>query len=83
MIRSLYYAQGKPIRKDVPPQEFLKLIRDRRSLLWVDFVNEPDENSLPILQGFGFHSLSIEDALQQTHSPKLDDWGDYLYIVMN
>ena len=83
MIRSLYYSPGKPIRKDIPPQEFTKLIRDRRSLLWVDFVNEPDENSLPILQGFGFHSLSIEDALQQTHSPKLADWGNYLYIVMN
>lgn len=83
MIRSLYYSPGKPIRKDIPPQEFTKLIRDRRSLLWIDFVNEPDENSLPILQDFGFHSLSIEDALQQTHSPKLDDWGNYLYIVMN
>ncbi len=83
MIRTMYYSPGKPIRKDIPPQEFAKLIRDRRSLLWVDFVNEPDENSLPILQGFGFHPLSIEDALQQTHSPKLDDWGNYLYVVMN
>ncbi|HRQ32247.1 MAG TPA: magnesium/cobalt transporter CorA [Anaerolineales bacterium] len=83
MIRTLYYTPGKPIRKDIPPSEFAKLIRNRRSLLWVDFVNEPDENSLPILQNFGFHPLSIEDALQQTHSPKLDDWGSYLYIVMN
>ncbi|MFN8460751.1 MAG: magnesium/cobalt transporter CorA [Anaerolineales bacterium] len=83
MIRTMYYSPGKPIRKDIHPSEFAKLIRDRRSLLWVDFVNEPDENSLPILEGFGFHPLSIEDALQQTHSPKLDDWGNYLYIVMN
>lgn len=83
MIRTMYYSPSKPIRKDIPPSEFAKLIRDRRSLLWVDFVNEPDENSLPILEGFGFHPLSIEDALQQTHSPKLDDWGNYLYIVMN
>lgn len=83
MIRTMYYSPGKPIRKDIHPSEFAKLIRDRRSLLWVDFVNEPDENSLPILQGFGFHPLSIEDALQQIHSPKLDDWGNYLYIVMN
>lgn len=83
MIRTMYYSPGKPIRKEIPPSEFAKLIRDRRSLLWVDFVNEPDESSLPILEGFGFHPLSIEDALQQTHSPKLDDWGNYLYIVMN
>lgn len=83
MIRSLYYTKGNPIRKDIPPQEFPKLIKNRRGLLWVDFTDEPPETCLPILTGFGFHPLSIEDALQQTHSPKLDDWGVYLYIVLN
>jgi magnesium transporter len=83
MIRSLYFTPGKPIRKDIPPQEFPKLTRDRRGLLWVDFSGEPPEACLPILSGFGFHPLAIEDALQQTHSPKLDDWGVYLYIVLN
>jgi magnesium transporter len=83
MIRSLFYLPGKPIRKDVPPDEFPKLIRDRRGLLWVDFDNEPPESCLPILQAFGFHPLAIDDALQETHAPKLDDWGNYLYIVLN
>jgi magnesium transporter len=83
MIRSLYYTPGNPIRKDIPPQEFPKLIRNRRGLLWVDFANEPPETCLPILTGFEFHPLAIEDALQQTHAPKLDDWGNYLYIVLN
>jgi magnesium transporter len=35
------------------------------------------------LQSFGFHALAIDDALQEVHVPKLDDWGDYLYIVLN
>jgi len=83
MIRSLYYLPGKPIRKDVPPQEFPKLIRDRRSLLWVDFSGEPASSCLPILQSFEFHPLAIDDALQETHIPKIDDWGKYLYIVLN
>ena len=83
MIRSLFYHPGKPTRKDIPPQEFPKLIRDRRGLLWVDFSNEPAETCLPILQGFGFHPLAIDDALQETHSPKLDDWSNYLYVVLN
>ena len=83
MIRSLYFLPGKSIRKDIPPQEFQKLIRDRRGLLWVDFLEEAAENCLPILQGFGFHPLAIDDALQETHAPKLDDWSDYLYIVLN
>jgi len=83
MIRSLYYSKSKPIRKDIPYAEFPKLIRDPRGLLWVDFADEPPESCLPILQAFGFHPLAIDDALQQTHAPKLDDWGGYLYIVLN
>jgi magnesium transporter len=83
MIRSLYYQPDKPIRKSIPPQEFPQLIRNRRGLLWVDFSDEPASACLPILQGFGFHPLAIDDALQETHVPKLDDWSDYLYIVLN
>ncbi len=83
MIRSLFFEPGKPIRKNLPPQEFPILIRRRRGILWVDFLGEPPEACLPILQGFGFHPLAIDDALQETHVPKLDDWDDYLYIVLN
>ena len=83
MIRSLFFEPGKPIRKNLPPQEFSKLIRNRRGILWVDFVAEPPDICLPILRGFGFHPLAIDDALQETHVPKLDDWGDYVYVVLN
>ncbi len=83
MIRSLYFLPGKPIRKDVPSQEFPELIREPRALLWVDFTSEPPETCRPILEGFGFHYLAIDDALLETHVPKLDDWGNYLYIVLN
>jgi magnesium transporter len=83
MIRSLFYSPGKPIRTDIPPQEFPRLIRDRRGLLWVDFISETPERAEPILRSFNFHPLAIDDALQETHTPKIDDWGDYLYIVLN
>jgi magnesium transporter len=83
MIRSLFFEPGKAIRKNMPPQEFPRLIRNRRGILWVDFVAEPPDICLPILEGFGFHPLAIDDALQETHVPKLDDWGDYLYVVLN
>jgi magnesium transporter len=83
MIRSLYYVQGKPIQKDIPPDEFPALIQNRQGLLWVDFVSEPPKTCRPILESFGFHQLAIDDALEETHVPRLDDWADYLYIVLN
>lgn len=83
MIRTLYYKPGKPIRTDISPAEFPRLIRDRNGVLWVDFIAEPEEQAEPILSSFGFHPLAIDDALQETHTPKVDDWGDYLYIVLS
>ena len=32
---------------------------------------------------FHFHPLAIDDALRQSHVPKLDDWDSYLYIVLH
>ena len=83
MIRSLYYKPGQPIRTNIPPTEFPRLIRDRKGTLWVDFIGEPEELAEPILRGFGFHQLAIDDALKETHTPKVDDWGDYLYLVLS
>src|SRR5687767_7812157 len=83
MIRSLYYIPGNSIQKDLPPEKFPELIQNQDSVLWVDFVSEPPEICQPILEKFGFHQLAIDDALQETHVPRLDDWGEYLYIVLN
>lgn len=83
MIRSLYYLPGQPVQKDLPAEKFRELLQNPEAVLWVDFISEPPESCLPILQDFGFHPLSIDDALQETHVPRLDDWGKYLYIVLN
>ncbi|NOH04813.1 MAG: magnesium/cobalt transporter CorA [Chloroflexi bacterium] len=83
MIRSLFYVPGKTVRTNIPPKEFPRLVRDRRGILWVDFIGETPEEAEPVLRSFGFHPLAIDDALQETHAAKVDDWGDHLYIVFN
>ena len=83
MIRSLFFTPGKPIRANIPADEFPRLVRDRKGVLWVDFFGEAPEQAEPILKNFGFHPLAIDDAPQETHTSKVDDWGDHLYIVFN
>jgi magnesium transporter len=83
MIRTLFYQPDRPLRTDLAPGEFQSALQNPASLLWVDFNGESPEVCEPILRSFNFHPLSIDDALQETHSPKLDDWGTYLYIVLN
>jgi len=53
-------------------------------LLWLDLEGEPPETCEPILRDtFGFHPLAVDDALAESHVPKLDDWGSYLYVVLH
>jgi magnesium transporter len=72
-----------PLRTDVSPAELEGVLASNRGVLWVDFDGEPPDVCEPILRTFGFHHLPIDDALRQTHVPKVDDWGEYLYIVLN
>jgi magnesium transporter len=59
-------------------------LADRESLLWVDFEDEPDASAQQILtEVFGFHPLAVDDAIQESHVPKVDDWGQYLYLVLH
>ena len=84
MIRSFYRRQDGQIRTDLKPDEFSVATQTSGDLLWVDFSDEPPSVCEPILRDtFGFHPLAIDDALQESHVPKVDDWGEYLYIVLH
>jgi magnesium transporter len=83
MIRALHIAPHSPLNTSYPTEKIKKALQDKKGLLWVDFIGEPNQTCEPILlEVFGFHPLAVDDALQQTHTPKVDDWGDYLYIVL-
>jgi magnesium transporter len=79
MIRSLYRTQDGLIRTDLRSDEFRAVLQDVEGLLWVDMVSEPPDACRPILRNtFGFHPLAVDDALEEAHVPKVDDWFDGL-----
>jgi magnesium transporter len=84
MIRSIYYQPGQEIQTNLPLHEYATALKNPDSLLWIDFDGEPVPSAESILTGiFRFHPLAVDDAIEETHAPKVDDWGDYLYIALN
>jgi magnesium transporter len=84
MIRSLYRTRDGQVHVDLTPEALATALHDTGGLLWVDLVGEPPKVCEPILrETFGFHPLAIEDALEESHVPKVDDWGQYLYLVLH
>lgn len=83
MIRSLYITPDHQIVSELPPQDWSDAIRQNGGFLWVDFqATAPDKDEKLLRRIFNFHPLAIDDALQETHLPKLDDWDSYIYIVL-
>jgi magnesium transporter len=84
MIRALFRGPQGDIRWGLKPDELAPLIDSQAGLLWVDLQEEPVGASESILAGiFNFHPLAVDDALQEVHIPKVDDWGDYVYTVLH
>ncbi len=84
MMRTLFYGQEGDLRLDLTPDELAPLVQARAGLLWVDMREEPVRSSEALLSGiFGFHPLAVDDALQEAHHPKVDDWGAYVYSVLH
>ncbi|MBE2238657.1 MAG: magnesium/cobalt transporter CorA [Caldilineaceae bacterium] len=84
MIRIICRDAAGRVGVDVPVAELPRLLADKDTRLWVDMQGASNGDYERVLaQVFHFHPLAIEDALRDTHLPKLDDYASYLYLVFH
>jgi magnesium transporter len=84
MIRSFVFNDGKLVASNLD-SDALRLVRaDKGLLIWVDLFEPTAEETTSILEDvFSFHPLAIEDCLSVTRYPKIEDYEDYLFLVMH
>jgi magnesium transporter len=84
MPRAIYYQGNGILPAEITPDDYPAALQDINGVLWVDFMGEdPASSEQVLLKTFGFHPLAVDDALHETHVPKVDDWEQYLYIAMH
>jgi magnesium transporter len=84
MIQSFVFNDGKLVASNLD-SDALRLVRaDKGLLIWVNLSSPTKEEANSILEDvFAFHPLAIEDCLAETRYPKIEDYEDYLYLVMH
>ena len=51
---------------------------------WFDITGPDDRGLDELAERFGLHHLAVEDCRSELpHAPKIDDFGDYLFIVLH
>ncbi len=84
MIQSFVFNDGKLVASNLD-SDALRLVRaDKGLLIWVNlFAPTPEEAKAILEDVFSFHPLAIEDCLATSRYPKIEDYEDYLYLVMH
>jgi magnesium transporter len=52
-------------------------------LRWVNIENPTPLDCAWLEEQFGFHALDLEDVLSRNQRPKIDEYPDYLFIVLH
>jgi magnesium transporter len=52
-------------------------------VLWVDLAEPTADEARILTDVFHFHPLSVEDALSEIHSPKVEQYPGYLYLILH
>src|SRR4029453_12072139 len=81
LIKVYKYAAGAVESRDSVDPAWLA--PDSGVTLWVDLHEPTPEEARVLYDVFHFNELSIEDALSEIHQPKIESYGDYLYLVLH
>lgn len=84
MIRSFIFKSGKLMSQDVPADVLRLFLFEDDVHIWVD-VEAPtgDETSAILERTFDFHPLAIEDCVTVSERPKVDEYENYLFLVIH
>jgi magnesium transporter len=80
VIAARLYRDGKVV-SDIDLTKPIPHIDKSGEFIWIG-MHEPDDGSLKRIQDhFGLHPLAVEDALDPRHLPKMEAYGDHLFLV--
>lgn len=60
-----------------------ELLADPDVFVWVNLDTQDDEAHRILSEVFEFHPLLIEDAFADATTPKIEDFGSYLYLIVH
>ncbi|HRH60374.1 MAG TPA: magnesium/cobalt transporter CorA, partial [Chitinophagaceae bacterium] len=81
IVNCVAYSQGRRVAS-VGIDDIGKVLCEPDKFIWIG-LHEPEEEILQkVKAGFNLHELAIEDAHSAHQRPKLESYGDTLFIVL-
>ncbi len=82
LVRLVAYDTQKILERDAPDLRQIPNLQRDHAVVWLDLDGLGDRES--VLQAgeiFGLHQLALEDVVNVHQRPKIENYGDYLFLV--
>lgn len=83
MLTAWLYKKDRTVETDLSRAALLKALQDKNQFLWVDLENPSEFESDALVEIFNFHDLAVEDCVSDLSHPKVDDYEEYLFMVVH
>jgi magnesium transporter len=80
--RIIYLAADGKVRRDLSPTDINKALADNGGIIWIDLDTTCKAHVAILEHVCKFHPLTIEDTLNPNSRVKLDEYADYLFLVI-
>jgi magnesium transporter len=82
LVNSTAYQDGRKIADHIPIDDISEYVKRPECFVWVA-LNEPAPEELDKMQEeFNLHPLAVEDARHGHQRPKIEEYGDSLFAVI-
>ena len=81
VVASVAYANGRRLGEVAIP-DISEVLEQPGRFVWIGLHDPDDEVLKEVQQEFSLHDLAIEDAARAHQRPKLERYGDSLFVVM-
>ena len=82
LINCVAYQNGVKLA-DLPAEEISNYLMQENCLIWVALHDATDTELVKMQEEFGLHDLAIEDAHHGHQRPKIEEYGDTLFVAMH
>jgi magnesium transporter len=83
VVAAATYRDGRRIDSPTTVAEAARHLRDQRgAMAWIGLYRPAEAQLLAVAEEFGLHELAVEDAIVAHQRPKLERYGDTLFVVL-
>lgn len=82
IVDSAIYVDGQRTADPKTLQETYEAVHEQHGVAWIGLYKPTEEEFASVAEEFGLHPLAVEDAVQAHQRPKLERYGDTLFVVL-